>query len=180
MFSVRLICHMAAVVCEECQSSTTSGPPPPKSEGRGPREDRSSGRYLSFRIVPARTTHALVTMSSKSIIPFTSPRWQRLNEGCFDASDNRLTITSGPNTDWWRTSSASEPEASVNRHSGPVVYIDIPQDETHWKAGVWISGDFTERFQQATLLLGAGDYEASNDPWIKAGVELEHGIQFIG
>lgn len=119
-------------------------------------------------------------MSSKSGIPFTSPRWQRLNEGCFDASDNLLTITSGPNTDWWRTSSASEPEASVNRHSGPVVYIDVPQDETHWKAGVWISGDFSERFQQATLFVGAGDYEASNDPWIKAGVELEHGIQFIG
>lgn len=58
-------------------------------------------------------------------------------------------------------------------------YFDVADETKHWKAGVWILGDFNERFKQATLFLGTGDYPAQG-AWVKAGVEVEDGQHNIG
>lgn len=117
-----------------------------------------------------------------SSIPFDSDQWKLSDSNKSSkvkAGQHTLAIESGPKTDWWRTAVGSEPESGVNRSSGPLYYIEVPSDATQWKAGVWISGSFGERFQQATLFLGVGDY-AGQGAWVKAGIEVEDEQHNVG
>lgn len=121
-------------------------------------------------------------MPSSALIPFDSERWRNKAEehaNTIEVKGNNLTIVSGEKTDWWRTAKGSESESAANRTSGPIRYFEIEESEKHWKAGVWISGVFDERFKQATLFLGTGDYSEQGG-WLKAGVEVEDDRHNIG
>jgi regulation of enolase protein 1 (concanavalin A-like superfamily) len=117
-----------------------------------------------------------------STIPFDSKEWKLVGSSKHNTvskDGNSIVIESGPKTDWWRTAVGSDPESNVNRSSGPLYYLPIPSDATHWKAGVWISGSFEERFQQATIFLGVGDY-SDQGAWAKAGIEVEDEQHNVG
>lgn len=116
-------------------------------------------------------------------IPFTSNLWQgRLLTSPDDvkASASSLTLTAGSNTDWWRATHGSVPESDVDRHSGPLYVVEVADDQQTWTAGVWMAVEHGERFQQATLFVGQGDFVTARDPWLKAGVEIEEKRQNIG
>jgi regulation of enolase protein 1 (concanavalin A-like superfamily) len=117
-----------------------------------------------------------------SHVPFDSDRWttkEPSTAASVDASPSKIVIESGPRTDWWRTATGSEPESAVNRASGPLYYLEVPNDRSHWKAGAWIAGCFDERFKQATLFIGREGY-AHQGNWVKAGIEVEDGQHNVG
>jgi regulation of enolase protein 1 (concanavalin A-like superfamily) len=118
-----------------------------------------------------------------NLIAFDSKQWKVCASSHAanrtSAKGHQLVVESGEKTDWWRTAVGSEPESDVNRTSGPFRYIEVPDSATNWVAGVWISGWFYERFQQATIFLGSGDY-ANRGAWIKAGIEVEDETHNVG
>lgn len=123
------------------------------------------------------------TSSPASVLPFTSSQWKGVliqSPEDVKVTDDRLTLRSGKDTDWWRTAAKSTPESNVDRHTGPLYVFEVADDKTTWTAGVWIAVDHTERFQQGTIFIGQGDYEKGKQPWLKAGVEIEDDKQNIG
>lgn len=117
-----------------------------------------------------------------SLILFDSDKWQVKGSSLsshVSQDGHQLSIVAASKTDWWRTATGSEPESAVNRNSGPIHYLEMPHSKTHWTVGAWISGTFEERFQQATLFLGVGEY-SEQGAWAKAGIEVENEAHNVG
>jgi uncharacterized protein len=77
-------------------------------------------------------------------------------------ADDRLTLTTGPNTDFWR-----ETLYGFTRHSGHHLAHEVTGDFT---ARVTITADYQALYDQAGLML-----RLSDSHWIKAGVEHTDG-----
>lgn len=118
-----------------------------------------------------------------TILPFTDANWKAVqvpSEDDVKITQTELQLRAGPKTDWWRSAKGSIPESDVDRHDGPLFVFDIKDDQQSWTASVWLAVNHKERFQQATLLVGQGDYQTGKEPWLKAGIEIEDGKQNIG
>ncbi|KAJ7262021.1 hypothetical protein C8J57DRAFT_1513810 [Mycena rebaudengoi] len=88
---------------------------------------------------------------------------------------NKVTIRAVPNTDWWRV----PPPDSVESRTGAL--YALPIDGTrNFSASVWIRGEWGTQFDQGCLMLLTGDSDDVKGDWIKAGVELETGREYIG
>ncbi|MCO5585172.1 hypothetical protein L7F22_039104 [Adiantum nelumboides] len=118
-----------------------------------------------------------------AILPFTDPQWKGVqlpSKEDAKVAQTALELRAGAKTDWWRSAKGSIPESDVDRHDGPLYVFDVNDDEKSWTASVWLAVDHNERFQQATLFVGQGDYQTGKEPWLKAGIEIEDGKQNIG
>ncbi|KAJ7600776.1 hypothetical protein C8J56DRAFT_911257 [Mycena floridula] len=87
-------------------------------------------------------------------------------------SGTKVTIRAVPETDWWRI----PPPDSVNSITGTFLSTSIDATKD-WEAGVWIRGEWGTLFDQGTLMLLT---EQGQGNWIKAGVEMENGKEWIG
>ncbi len=85
-----------------------------------------------------------------------------------------LHLTALPLTDWWRT---PEP-VQINRRTGPCYALSI-DGSRDFQCGVWLKGKFSSLYDQAALIVMAGDYDDPDVPWFKTGVELEAGKEWI-
>lgn len=91
-----------------------------------------------------------------------------------------LELLSGPRTDWWKEHSAIPPQTEADRRTGPSYTIEV-DGKRDFVAGVWIRGEWRETFNQGTLFLHAGPEVGSKGwNWLKAGVELDSGKQWLG
>lgn len=118
-----------------------------------------------------------------TILPFTESQWKGVQLSSKEdakATHDQLQLRAGPKTDWWRSAKGSVPESDVDRHDGPLFVFDVEDSLQTWTASVWIAVEHKERFQQATLFIGQGDYQTNKEPWLKAGVEIEDEKQNIG
>ncbi|KAJ7937435.1 hypothetical protein B0H13DRAFT_1943674 [Mycena leptocephala] len=76
------------------------------------------------------------------------------------ADGTKITIRALPKTDWWRL----PPPDSVDSRTG----------------AVWIRGEWGLQFDQGCLMVLAGNSDDVKGDWIKAGVEVETGEEYIG
>ncbi|KAJ7680018.1 hypothetical protein B0H17DRAFT_1077134, partial [Mycena rosella] len=91
------------------------------------------------------------------------------------ADGNKLTMRALPKTDWWRV----PPPESIERRTG--AFFGLPVDATRdFSAGVWMRGEWDTHFDHGCLMLLAGNSSDVKAHWIKAGVELETGREYIG
>lgn len=110
-----------------------------------------------------------------------STGWQFYDptESCsYDASPDsgKITVHSGPNTDWWSTAVGSVPESDAHRTSGPVLYKTLSCNaSTNWTLSADLTQQGKERFQQTTLFVKLAD-----NKWLKSGIENEDGMQYVG
>lgn len=86
-----------------------------------------------------------------------------------------VTIRALPKTDWWRV----PPPESVESRTGAFLArtIDATRD---FQVGVWIKGEWGVQFDQGCLMLLTGDSDDLKGNWVKTGVELESGKEYIG
>ncbi|KAJ7147697.1 hypothetical protein C8R43DRAFT_1010447 [Mycena crocata] len=91
------------------------------------------------------------------------------------ADGKKVTIRAVPKTDWWRV----PPPESIESRTG--AFFALPIDATrNFSASVWIRGGWGTQFDQGTLMLIAGNSKDVAGDWIKAGVEVETGREYIG
>ncbi|KAF7345538.1 hypothetical protein MVEN_01572500 [Mycena venus] len=91
------------------------------------------------------------------------------------ADGKKITIRALPKTDWWRL----PPPEPVESRSG--AFFGLTIDATrNFAASVWIRGEWDTQFDQGCLMLLAGNSSDVKGDWIKAGVELETGREYIG
>lgn len=77
-----------------------------------------------------------------------------------------LTVTSGPNTDFWRTT-----------HSGAIAdngHFAFKEVRGDFEAAVTVIGDYNALYDQAGLML-----RADAERWLKCGIEYVDGKQFV-
>lgn len=87
----------------------------------------------------------------------------------------KVTLRALPKTDWWRV----PPPESIESRTG--AFFALPIDATrNFSAGVWIRGEWGTQFDQGCLMLLAGNSSDVQGDWIKAGVEVETGREYIG
>ena len=103
----------------------------------------------------------------------------------YSQTGSTIRITSGPKTDYWTTAPGSVPESSAHRASAPVLYqLHKLAPSTNWRLKGTLHQPGTERFQQTTLFLRrVNPNEGANgegQKWLKSGIEIEQGRQFIG
>ncbi|KAJ6580751.1 hypothetical protein B0H19DRAFT_1228341 [Mycena capillaripes] len=87
----------------------------------------------------------------------------------------KITIRAPPKTDWWRL----PPPDSVESRSGSFFGLTIDAMR-NFSASVWIRGEWGLQFDQGCLMLLAGNSSDVKGDWIKAGVEVETGEEYIG
>jgi regulation of enolase protein 1 (concanavalin A-like superfamily) len=98
---------------------------------------------------------------------FGSPGWQWLNPPPSSAvHDDGLTVTTGPDSDFWRTT-----HYGFVRDTGHSLLRPVPGDFT---ISATFSGGYTHLYDQAGLLLRL---DAAN--WIKTGIEYVDGEQLL-
>jgi uncharacterized protein len=85
----------------------------------------------------------------------------------WSVSSDSLQITTGLETDFWRTTSYG-----FVRDSGHALLRDFP-DNTSFE--VTVTADYSEQFDQAGILVRAADTH-----WIKCGVEYADGVLGVG
>ncbi|WP_367132071.1 DUF1349 domain-containing protein [Saccharothrix sp. HUAS TT1] len=85
--------------------------------------------------------------------------WQWLNEPRSWSDRDGLTVTSDPETDFWRTT-----HYGYDRDSGHVLGVRLPGDFT---ISASFTADYAAQYDQAGIALRVDDRN-----WIKAGVEL--------
>ncbi|KAG9218375.1 hypothetical protein CCMSSC00406_0007254 [Pleurotus cornucopiae] len=83
-----------------------------------------------------------------------------------------------PNTDYWRIP-ASPGEEAANRHTGAFYAVPIDGNRS-FEAGVWIQGKWGVQYDQGCLMVVADDSDGEESSWIKTGVEMDDGKQWIG
>lgn len=82
--------------------------------------------------------------------------------------------------DWWKTAKGASPESDVDRRTGPSVTFEVDASR-NFEAGVWLAGEWTERFNQGTLFVHAGPRPGEPEQnWLKVGVEYEEETEFLG
>ena len=87
-----------------------------------------------------------------------------------------VTIRAPPETDWWRVPKEEPP---IDRRTGPLFATKI-DPERPFRCGVWIKGGKWEKqFDQAALMFVQGNWENDKVSWIKSGIEMENGLEFI-
>ncbi|KAJ7780056.1 hypothetical protein DFH07DRAFT_462368 [Mycena maculata] len=87
----------------------------------------------------------------------------------------KATIRALPNTDWWRV----PPPESIESRAG--AFFARPFDATrNFSASVCFRGAWGLQFDQGCLMLLAGNSDDVQGDWIKAGVEVETGREYIG
>lgn len=128
--------------------------------------------YLAFITFCITTTTTAMTTVSFDDFTFNPPaKSHRISD-----HGRKVTITAVPNTDWWRI---PRPD-NIDSRTG--TFFSIPLDATrNFEAGVWIRGAWGTLFDQGTLMLltGSGD-DGLGGNWIKTGVEMEDGKEWIG
>lgn len=82
------------------------------------------------------------------------------------------------NTDYWRIP-ASPGEEAANRHTGAFYAVPIDGNKS-FEAGVWIQGKWGVQYDQGCLMVVADDSDGEESSWIKTGVEMDDGKQWIG
>lgn len=90
--------------------------------------------------------------------------WRWLNEPSRWDVDTALTVTTEPDTDFWRTT-----HYGFVRDTGHVYGVDRTGD---FDLTVSFAGDYTEQFDQAGIALRIDERN-----WIKSGIELVDGQQ---
>ncbi|KAJ7777082.1 hypothetical protein B0H16DRAFT_1504282 [Mycena metata] len=91
------------------------------------------------------------------------------------ADGKTVTIRALPKTDWWRV----PPPESIESRTG--AFFGLPIDATrNFSASVRIRGEWGTQFDQGCLMLLAGNSTDVKGDWVKAGVELETGKEYIG
>ncbi|KAJ7080833.1 hypothetical protein B0H15DRAFT_953432 [Mycena belliarum] len=91
------------------------------------------------------------------------------------ADGKKLSMRALPKTDWWRL----PPPDSVDSRSG--AFFGLTIDATrNFTAGVWIRGEWALQFDQGCLMLLAGHSSDAQGDWIKVGVEVETGREYLG
>ncbi|KAJ6504485.1 hypothetical protein DFH09DRAFT_1201243 [Mycena vulgaris] len=91
------------------------------------------------------------------------------------ADGKKITIRALPKTDWWRV----PPPESIESRTG--AFLGLTIDATrNFSASVWIRGGWGTQFDQGCLMLLAGNSSDVKGDWIKAGVEVETGKEYIG
>ncbi|KAF7371169.1 hypothetical protein MSAN_00752400 [Mycena sanguinolenta] len=87
----------------------------------------------------------------------------------------KLSIRALPKTDWWR----APPPEPVDSRTG--AFFGMTIDATrNFSASVWIRGEWGTQFDQGCLMLLAGSSSDVKGNWIKVGVEVETGREYIG
>ncbi|KAJ7114017.1 hypothetical protein C8R44DRAFT_881571 [Mycena epipterygia] len=88
---------------------------------------------------------------------------------------HKLTMRALPKTDWWRL----PPPDSIDSRAG--AFFGLTIDATrNFSAGVWVRGEWALQFDQGCLMLLGGNSSDAKGDWIKAGVEVETGREYIG
>ncbi|KAJ7155860.1 hypothetical protein C8R46DRAFT_434708 [Mycena filopes] len=91
------------------------------------------------------------------------------------ADGKKVTIRALPKTDWWRV----PPPEPVESRTG--AFFGCTIDATrNFSASVRIRGEWGTQFDQGCLMLLAGNSDDVKGDWIKVGVELETGKEYIG
>ncbi|KAJ7467760.1 hypothetical protein B0H11DRAFT_2046265 [Mycena galericulata] len=91
------------------------------------------------------------------------------------ADGKKVTLRALANTDWWRV----PPPESIESRTGALFALTIDATR-NFSASVWIRGGWGTQFDQGCIMLLAGDSSDVQGDWIKAGVELESGREYIG
>ncbi|KAJ6471882.1 hypothetical protein C8R45DRAFT_1013464 [Mycena sanguinolenta] len=87
----------------------------------------------------------------------------------------KISIRALPKTDWWRLPAPERVESRTGAFFG--MTIDATRN---FSASVWIRGEWSRQFDQGCLMLLAGSDSDVKGDWIKAGVEVETGREYIG
>ncbi|KAF8124658.1 hypothetical protein K438DRAFT_1851877 [Mycena galopus ATCC 62051] len=87
----------------------------------------------------------------------------------------KVSIRALPETDWWRVPPPEPVESRTGAFFG--LTIDATRD---FSASVWIRGEWGTQFDHGCLMLLAGNDSDVKGDWIKAGVEVETGEEYIG
>ena len=91
-----------------------------------------------------------------------------LNEPpAWEITDDTLTVTTGLETDFWRTTSYG-----FVHDTGHALLYDLP-DNTSFECS--FDADYSQQFDQAGLMVWAGE-----EHWVKCGVEYADGVFGIG
>ncbi|KAJ7230355.1 hypothetical protein GGX14DRAFT_410510 [Mycena pura] len=86
----------------------------------------------------------------------------------------KADIHAHPKTDWWRV----PPPEPVESRTG--AFFSRTVDATrNFAAGVWVRGTWGVQFDQGCLMLLASAGSGVEGDWIKAGVEVETGREYI-
>lgn len=94
-------------------------------------------------------------------------------------SDSKVYIQANPRTDFWRTPpSSKEDDAPADRRTGAFFAIPIAA-EGDFEASVWIRGKWGVQYDQGCLMIIAGDGDGKGSSWIKAGVEMDGGKEWV-
>ncbi|KAL0958516.1 hypothetical protein HGRIS_000658 [Hohenbuehelia grisea] len=97
-----------------------------------------------------------------------------------NTSPSEIVLQAKPITDYWRTPPyAAESDAPADRESGAHYYVDV-SESSDFTVGVWLRGYWGTLYDQGGLMVIAGDGEGKKYHWIKSGVELDHGKEWIG
>ncbi|KAF7317600.1 hypothetical protein MKEN_00847100 [Mycena kentingensis (nom. inval.)] len=93
------------------------------------------------------------------------------------ASGTHLTMRAVPETDWWRIPPSKPYPTGVESHSGALFarQVDATRDFT---AGVWLRGGWGVQYDQGCLMVITSASGVQGN-WVKAGVEMEEGEEFI-
>ncbi|KAJ6462390.1 hypothetical protein C8R47DRAFT_1026970 [Mycena vitilis] len=91
------------------------------------------------------------------------------------ADGSKITIRALGKTDWWRL----PPPDSVDSRTGAFFGLTIDA-RRNFAASCWIRGEWKLQFDQGCLMLLASDSADVTGDWIKAGVEVETGREYIG
>ncbi|KAJ8703347.1 hypothetical protein PTI98_001974 [Pleurotus ostreatus] len=89
-----------------------------------------------------------------------------------------VTIQALPKSDYWRNP-ASPGEKADNRHTGAFYAVPVDGDKS-FEAGVWIQGKWAAQYDQGCLMVVADDSDGKDSSWIKTGVEVDDGKEWIG
>ncbi|KAF7299221.1 hypothetical protein MIND_00870800 [Mycena indigotica] len=93
------------------------------------------------------------------------------------SSGKQLSLKALPSTDWWRIPGTAEQPNGVENRDGALFArpIDATRD---FVAGVWIRGAWGVQYDQGCLMIITSATGTTGN-WVKAGVELEDGKEFV-
>ncbi|KAJ6621528.1 hypothetical protein B0H10DRAFT_1789824 [Mycena sp. CBHHK59/15] len=115
---------------------------------------------------------------SSPLQPFNDTRFE-LNplaaSHTISADGKKVTIRALPKTDWWRV----PPPDSIESRTGALFAFPIDAMR-NFSASVWIKGEWGTQFDQGCLMLLTSVGDDVKGDWIKAGVEVETGQEYIG